>query len=139
MINNVQLIGRLGKDPETRTAQNGTTITKFTVATSEKYKDKQSGEMKEVTEWNNCVTFGKLADISGQYLTKGKLVYVSGKLKTDKYEKDGTTRYFTNIVVNEMKMLGGKSDGAQSNQGYTPPDYGPSPPSAPGPADDIPF
>lgn len=102
-------IGNLGKDPELRFMPNGNGVCNISIAITERYKDKD-GEPKEVTEWVNVVFFGKLAEIAGQYLTKGSQVYVEGKLKTEKYEKDGQTRYTTKIVAEKMQMLGGKGE-----------------------------
>jgi single-strand DNA-binding protein len=104
------LIGRLGKDPETRYMTNGEAVTNATLATSENWKDK-SGEKQEKTEWHNLVFYRRLAEIAGEYLKKGSQVYIEGKLQTRKWEKDGVTRYTTEILVNEMTMLGGKSTG----------------------------
>jgi single-strand DNA-binding protein len=103
-------IGNLGKDPEMRFMPNGNAVCNVSIAITERYKDKD-GQPKEVTEWVNLVFFGKLAEIAGQYLTKGSQVYVEGKLKTEKYEKDGQTRYVTKIVAEKMQMLGGKGEG----------------------------
>jgi len=102
-------IGNLGRDPEMRAMPNGTEVANFSIAISEKYKNK-AGEMKEVTEWVNIACFGKLAEIAGQYLTKGSTVYVEGKLKTDKYEKDGIERHSTKIIADKFQMLGGKGE-----------------------------
>ena len=112
-VNKVILIGRLGKDPETRYMPNGEAVTNITLATSEKWKDK-SGEKQEKTEWHNLVFFRRLAEVAGEYLKKGAEIYVEGKLTTEKYEKDGVTRYTTKIIVNEMTMLGSKSSGGSS-------------------------
>lgn len=112
-VNKVILIGRLGKDPETRYMPNGEAVTNATLATSENWKDK-SGEKQEKTEWHNLVFYRRLAEIAGEYLKKGSQVYIEGKLQTRKWEKDGVTRYTTDIVVNEMTMLGGKSSGGGS-------------------------
>lgn len=109
-VNKVILVGRLGKDPETRYMTNGEAVTNATMATSENWKDK-SGEKQEKTEWHNLVFYRKLAEIAGEYLKKGSQLYVEGKLQTRKWEKDGVTRYTTEIIVNEMTMLGGKSTG----------------------------
>ena len=109
-LNKVMLIGRLGKDPETRYMTNGEAVTNAALATSENWKDK-SGEKQEKTEWHNLVFYRRLAEIAGEYLKKGSQVYVEGKLQTRKWEKDGVTRYTTEIIVNEMTMLGGKSTG----------------------------
>jgi single-strand DNA-binding protein len=106
-INKFIGIGNLGRDPEYRVAASGSSVANIAIAITEKYRDK-NGEQKEVTEWVNVVFFGKLADIADQYLTKGMQVYVEGKLKTEKYEKDGVTRYSTKVVAEKMQMLGGE-------------------------------
>ena len=113
MLNKVQIIGRVGKDPEVRYATNGDAIANFTVATSERYKDKQTGGAVEKTEWHNVSAFRRLGEIVGEYVRKGALIYIEGKIQTRKYEKDGIERYATSIIASEMKMLGGKSDGQQ--------------------------
>lgn len=110
-VNKVILIGRLGKDPETRYMPNGEAVTNATLATSENWKDK-SGVKQEKTEWHNLTFYRKLAEIAGEYLKKGSMIYVEGKLQTRKWQdKEGKDRYTTDIVVNEMTMLGGKSTG----------------------------
>ena len=109
MVNKVTLIGRLGQDPEVKALNSGTTVTKFSLATSEKYKDR-NGERQEDTEWHNVVAWGKLAEICGQYLQKGSLIYVEGKIKTERWEKDGEQRERKTIVIREMTMLGGKNE-----------------------------
>lgn len=110
-VNKVILIGRLGKDPETRYMTNGEAVTNATLATSENWKDK-SGEKQEKTEWHNLVFYRRLAEIAGEYLNKGSQIYVEGKLQTRKWQtKEGQDRYTTEIIVNEMTMLGGKSSG----------------------------
>ena len=110
MLNKAQIIGRLGKDPEVRYTNSGEVIASFTVATSERYKDR-NGERQEKTEWHNVTAFRKLAEIIGQHLRKGALVYVEGKIETRKWQTDaGETRYSTSIIASEMKMLGGKSE-----------------------------
>lgn len=112
-VNRVILIGNLGKDPETRYAPSGDAMCNITVATSESWKDKQSGEKKELTEWHRVAFFGKLAEIAGQYLKKGSQVYIEGSLRTRKWtDKDGVERYTTEISADTMKMLGSKSDGS---------------------------
>ena len=116
MLNKVQIIGRVGKDPEVRYATNGDAIANFTVATSERYKDKQTGEAVEKTEWHNVSAFRRLGEIVGEYVRKGALIYIEGKIQTRKYEKDGVERYATSSVASEMKMLGSK-DGGQQQQG----------------------
>ena len=103
-------IGNLGKDPEMRFMPDGKAVTNFSIAISERYKDK-SGESKEVTEWVNIAFFGKLAEIAGEYLKKGSKVYIEGKMKTEKYSKDGVDRYTTKIIGDKMEMLSGKTEG----------------------------
>ncbi len=113
-VNKVILVGRLGKDPETRYMTNGEAVTNVTLATSENWKDK-SGEKQEKTEWHNLVFYRRLAEVAGEYLKKGSQIYVEGKITTDKWQdKEGKDRYTTKIVVNEMQMLGGKSSGGGS-------------------------
>ena len=113
-VNKVILVGRLGKDPETRYMTNGEAVTNATLATSENWKDK-SGEKQEKTEWHNLVFYRRLAEIAGEYLKKGSQIYVEGKIQTRKWQdKEGKDRYTTEIVVNEMQMLGGKSSGSGS-------------------------
>lgn len=122
MLNKVILIGRLGKDPETRFMPNGEAVCNFSVATSESWKD-QSGQRQERIEWHNVTMYRRLAEIAGQYLKKGSQVYLEGKIQTRKYQgKDGVERTAYDIIANEMKMLGGGSDGqqAQPTQGKTP-------------------
>jgi len=110
-VNKVILVGRLGKDPETRYMTSGEAVTNCTLATSENWKDK-SGEKQERTEWHNLVFYRRLAEIAGEYLKKGSQIYVEGKLQTRKWQdKEGKDRYTTEIIVNEMTMLGGKSSG----------------------------
>lgn len=111
-VNKVILVGRLGKDPETRYMTNGEAVTNATLATSENWKDK-SGEKQEKTEWHNLVFYRRLAEVAGEYLKKGALIYVEGKLATRKWQdKEGKDRYTTEIIVNEMQMLGGKGEGS---------------------------
>ena len=108
-VNRVIIIGNLGKDPETRYAPSGDAICNVTVATTDTWKDKASGERKEQTEWHRVVFFGRLAEIAGQYLKKGSQVYVEGSLRTRKWtDKDGQERYTTEIRADEMKMLGSR-------------------------------
>ena len=107
-INKVILVGNLGADPETRYTANGGAITTIKVATSESWKDKQTGEAQERTEWHRVKFFGRLAEIAGEYLRKGRQVYIEGSLRTDKYtDKEGVERYTTDIIAAEMQMLGG--------------------------------
>jgi single-strand DNA-binding protein len=117
MLNQANIIGRVGKDPEVRYLPSGEAVANFSIATSERWKDKQTGEPREETEWHRISTFGRLAEIVGEYVKKGALVYVSGKIKTRSYEQNGETKYATEIRANEMKMLSGRNDGQQ--QGNT--------------------
>jgi single-strand DNA-binding protein len=104
-INKVILIGNLGRDPETRYAQGGGPITNFSVATSENWRDKASGEMQERTEWHYVVCFGRLAEIAGEYLRKGSKVYIEGSLRTSSWEQEGQKRFRTEIMARELQML----------------------------------
>jgi single-strand DNA-binding protein len=107
-INKVIIVGTLGADPETRYTASGSAITSLRLATNESWTDKQSGQKQERTEWHRVKMFGRLAEIAAEYLRKGKQVYVEGSLRTDKYtDKDGIERYSTDIIANEMQMLGG--------------------------------
>ena len=111
-INKVILVGNLGADPETRTTPSGTTVTNIRIATSESWRDKQSGEMKESTEWHGIVLWNKLGEIAAEYLRKGSQVYIEGRLQTRKWQdKQGNDRYTTEIVASEMQMLGGRGGG----------------------------
>ncbi len=122
-VNKVILVGNLGKDPETRYAPSGDAICNITLATTDTWRDKASGEKREATEWHRVAFFGKLAEIAGQYLRKGSQVYVEGSLRTRKWQdKDGQDRYTTEIRADEMKMLGsrqgmGGSDAPSRNEG----------------------
>jgi single-strand DNA-binding protein len=116
-VNKVILVGRLGKDPEVRNLENGATVANFTIATSESYKDKTTGDKKEVTEWHNIVLWRGLAEISQKYLHKGDLVYIEGKLRTRSWEKEGVTRYTTEIVADNMTMLGTRGSGGSGGGG----------------------
>ena len=120
-VNKVILVGRLGKDPEVRNLENGAAVANFTLATSESYKDKTTGEKKEITEWHNVVLWRGLAEISQRYLHKGDMVYIEGKLRTRSWEKEGVTRYTTEVVADNMTMLSTKgSGGGQSGGSYAP-------------------
>jgi len=111
-INKVILVGNCGRDPETRYMPSGGAVTKISIATSDSWKDKQTGEQKDRTEWHNVVFFGRLGEIAGEYLRKGQQVYVEGSLRTNKWQdKNGNDRYTTEIVASEMQMLGGRSSG----------------------------
>jgi single-strand DNA-binding protein len=125
-INKVILIGNMGKDPEVKATAGGASITNITLATSESWKDKQTGENQERTEWHRVVFFGRLAEIAGQYLKKGSKVYIEGALRTRKWQdQSGQDRYTTEIVANEMQMLDGRN--ASNDQA----DYGAQEYSAP--------
>ena len=129
-INKVILVGNLGKDPETRYAPDGGAISNITIATTDTWKDKNSGEKKEATEWHRVVFFNRLAEIAGEYLKKGSSVYIEGRLKTRKWtDKDGVEKYTTEIVADQMQMLGsrqgggmgGGDDGGGQQGGYSKP------------------
>ena len=145
MINKVILVGNLGRDPEIRYTQSGTAVANFTLASSERWKDKNTGEMQDRTEWHRIVVWGKLAEICSQYLSKGRQVYIEGRLQTREWEdKDGNKRYTTEVVANEMKMLGSR-DTRESTDAFRPaepesqvPDSS-IPPFPEEPDDDIPF
>ena len=114
-VNKVILIGNLGKDPETRSLPSGGAVTNVTVATTDGWKDKQTGEKKEVTEWHSVVFFDRLAEIAGQYLKKGSKVYIEGSLRTRKWQdKEGKDRYTTEVRANDMQMLDSKGAGGSS-------------------------
>jgi single-strand DNA-binding protein len=151
-INKVILVGNLGKDPEIRYTAAGAAIANITIATSESWRDKQSGEKQEKTEWHRVVFFSRLAEIVGEYLKKGSQVYVEGRLQTRKWQdKSGQDRYTTEVVANEMQMLGSRGDGGGGGQAsqttsFRKPAENATPPPAQAPAveedfpeDDIPF
>lgn len=116
-LNKVMLIGNLGKDPEVRYTTSGQAVASFNLATSEKFKNK-SGDWEERTEWHRVTLWGKLAEIAGEYLAKGKTVYIEGRLQTRKWtDRDGNDKYTTEIVGDKMQMLGGKGDGGSSSGG----------------------
>lgn len=121
-VNKVLIIGNLGADPESRQFDNGGTVTNISVATSEQWTDKQSGEKRESTEWHRISFSGRLAEVAAQYLRKGSKVYVEGKLSTRKYQaQDGTDRYVTEVKAFSMQMLDSQGEGQQGNQGYQQP------------------
>lgn len=151
-VNKVILIGHLGRDPEIRYTQDGQAVANFTLATSVEWRDKATGEKRDRTEWHRIVAFRKLAEICGEYLSKGKQVYIEGRLQTRSWEQDGVTRYITEVVANEMQMLGTRNaESADYGGGYNAaaPSYNDEPssgsgqagPSSPGGVvdDDIPF
>ncbi|MCH8248382.1 MAG: single-stranded DNA-binding protein [Proteobacteria bacterium] len=142
-INKVILVGNVGGDPETRYMPSGSAVTNITIATNETWKDKQTGEKKERTEWHRVALFNRLAEVAAEYLRKGSQVYIEGKLRTRKWQgKDGQDRYTTEIIASEMQMLGGRSgSGGGANFGDDNQGGGNAPPQ-PGPDDfddDIPF
>jgi len=150
-INKVILVGNLGKDPETRYMPSGKAVTNFSIATSESWKDKQTGEQREQTEWHNIVMYDRLAEISAEYLRKGSQVYIEGRIRTRKWQdKEGRDRYTTEIIANEMQMLGGRAGGGAGTESRSEPrgepraagagERGAAPPAADDAFDDdIPF
>ncbi len=151
-INKVILVGNLGQDPETRAMPSGSTVTNITLATNESWKDKQTGEQKERTEWHKIAMFNRLAEIAAEYLRKGSQVYIEGKLRTRKWQdRDGNDRYTTEVIADEMQMLGGRgggggnygsgggSNGGSSGGSNAPSGGGQSAPPADDFDDDIPF
>lgn len=117
-VNKAIIVGNLGRDPEIRYTQDGRAIANFSVATSESWTDKASGERQERTEWHRIVAFGRLAEIIGQYLSKGRQVYIEGRIQTREWEdKEGNRRWTTEIVANEMQMLGGRGQGGEGGYG----------------------
>jgi single-strand DNA-binding protein len=148
-VNKVIIVGNIGRDPETRYMPSGDAVTNISVATSDRYKDKQTGEMKETTEWHRVAFFGKLAEIAGQYLKKGSQVYVEGRLRTRKWaDASGQEKYSTEIVADSMQMLGSKMAGSgEGGESYSRSKSSDSANAAPAPTaaslgamdDDIPF
>lgn len=144
-INKVILVGNLGKDPETRYLSTGGAVTNITIATSESWTDKQSGQKQERTEWHKVVFFNKLAEIAGEYLKKGSKVYVEGSLKTRKWQdQSGQDKYTTEIVASEMQMLDSRQDSGHQSSDAAKEFYTPQPEPTQGPQveafdDDIPF
>lgn len=116
-VNRVTLIGHLGQDPDTRYMPNGKAVTNIRIATSETWKDRQTGDQQERTEWHSVVLFDKLGEIAGEYLRKGSQVYIEGSLRTRKWQdKEGKDRYTTEIVARDMQMLGGRQQGERATQ-----------------------
>ena len=144
-VNKVIIVGNVGRDPETRYMPSGDAVTNISVATSDRYKDKQTGEMKENTEWHRIAFFGKLAEIAGQYLKKGSQVYVEGRLRTRKWtDQSGQEKYSTEIIADSMQMLGARmaGSGEESSGGRSKPAESSSSPRASAldaMDDDIPF
>ena len=117
-VNKVILVGNLGRDPEVRYSPDGAAICNVTIATSSQWKDKNTGERREETEWHRVVFYNRLAEIAGEYLRKGRPVYVEGRLKTRKWQgQDGQDRYTTEIVADQMQMLGGRDGGGDTSMG----------------------
>lgn len=117
-LNKVILIGRVGADPEVRYMPNGNAVANVRLATNDGYKDKATGQMQESTEWHRVVSFGKLAEIVGQYVQKGKLIYVEGRIRTNKWQdQSGQDRYTTEIIANEMQLLGSNGPRDEANEG----------------------
>jgi single-strand DNA-binding protein len=135
--NKLIAIGNLGKDPETRFLPSGAQVTSFSIACTESWKDKTTGETKERTEWINCECWGKLAEICAQYLTKGSQVFVEGKMRTESWEKDGITRYATKIRMDGVQFLGSKPQGSGTTTSAPVPKT--DTPAQPDFDDDIPF
>ncbi len=140
-INKVIIVGNLGNDPDTRYMPSGTAVTNLSVATSRSWKDKQSGEQKEHTEWHKVAMFDRLAEIAAEYLRKGSQVYIEGRLQTRKWQdKNGNDRWTTEIVANEMQMLGGRAGSGAPAMNDAPPASAPPPKSGSDDFDDdIPF
>lgn len=140
MLNQTQVIGHLGRDPEVRYSPGGDAIASFSVAATEKWKDKASGETQEHTEWFRCVAYGRLGEVCGEYLKKGAQVFVQGKLRTRAYQgRDGEERKTTELIVGDMKMLGGRGDrqaggDAPAERQAAKPAAAPKPAPAPAPA-----
>lgn len=143
-VNKVILVGNLGNDPETKYMPSGSAVTNLSVATNESWKDKQTGEQKDRTEWHRVAMFGRLAEIAAEYLRKGSQVYIEGKLRTRKWQdQQGNDKYTTEIIADEMQMLGGRSGGGAPASGGGGDNGGPPPGPPSGGSndfdDDIPF
>lgn len=143
-VNKVILVGNLGRDPEQRTFPSGDQVANVTIATTDKWKDKQSGEMREATEWHRVVFNGRLAEIVGQYLRKGSQVYVEGSLRTRKWtDQSGVEKYSTEIRADSLQMLGSRQDAAPAAHPAPPPRPAPAPPQSSGfdefDSSDVPF
>ena len=140
-INKVMLIGRLGQDPEVRYTPDGTAVANFSIATSEEWKDKNSGEKRERTEWHRIVAWRRLGEICGEYLSKGRQVYIEGRIQTRSWEdKDGNKRYTTEVIASDVQFLGGRDSAVAAGPSAGAQDTGGQAPSPQGPQDDdIPF
>jgi len=140
MLNKVELIGRTGQDPESRFMPNGGQVVNLSLATTRRYKSKQSGERVEETEWHRVVMFGKLAEITAEYVKKGRLIRVEGRIRTRSWEKDGIKRYSTEIIADEMLMLGSRAEAQGQSAGPSADQSAPSQPaSLDDYDDDVPF
>jgi single-strand DNA-binding protein len=145
-VNKVILVGNLGADPETRYMPSGSAVTNIRIATSESWKDKESGEQKERTEWHRVTFYNRLAEVAAEYLKKGSQVYIEGRLRTRTYEKEGQTHYSTEIIADNMQMLGSRAGAGNSDRTPVestrepgPKTSAPEPKSADFSDDDIPF
>lgn len=138
-VNKVILVGNLGRDPEMRHTQNGQAVAQFSLATSRRWRDRESGQQREETDWHRVVAWGRLAEICAEYLSKGRQVYIEGRLQTREWEdKDGNKRWTTEVIANDMQMLGRRGEGGGDSGGYS---QGPgdTPGATPPAGDDIPF
>ena len=122
-VNKVILVGNLGRDPETRYTQNGSAVTQFSIATSDSWRDKSTGEQQDRTEWHNIVCFARLAEIAGEYLKKGSKVYIEGSLRTSNWEQEGQKRYRTEVMARELQMLDSRANGAGQAGEFSEPSY----------------
>ena len=140
-VNKVIIVGNLGNDPDTRYMPSGSAVTNLSVATNESWKDKQTGEQKDRTEWHKVAMFGRLAEIAAEYLRKGSQVYIEGRLRTRKWQdQNGNDRWTTEIIADEMQMLGGRTGAGAPAMSDSPPPAAPPPePSSDDFDDDIPF
>ena len=127
-LNRCSFIGRLGRDPEVKYMPSGSAVVNFSIAVGQSWKDKETGQKKEKTEWVRISAFGKLAEICGEYLSKGKQIFISGRMETRKWEKDGVPQYSTEIIANDVQFLGSRGDSQETSS-----------PVVAGAGDDIPF
>ena len=122
-VNKVILVGNLGRDPETRYTQNGSAVTQFSIATSDSWRDKSTGEQQDRTEWHNIVCFARLAEIAGEYLKKGSKVYIEGSLRTSNWEQEGQKRYRTEVMARELQMLDSRANGMEQTGEFSESSY----------------
>lgn len=122
-VNKVILVGNLGRDPETRYTQNGSAVTQFSIATSDSWRDKSTGEQQDRTEWHNIVCFARLAEIAGEYLQKGSKVYIEGSLRTSSWEQEGQKRYRTEVMARELQMLDSRGNAGGQGGDFSEPSY----------------